>query len=70
MPTTLRFELQQSLSQLAHDERRQFADGAEIAMVVLDNRTGGVVAWLGGDNFFGRADRWIWCVRGVHRDRR
>jgi penicillin-binding protein 1C len=23
-------------------------------MVVLDNRTGGVVAWLGGDNFFGR----------------
>ena len=55
VPTTLRFELQQSLSQLAHDERRQFADGAEIAMVVLDNRTGGVVAWLGGDNFFGRA---------------
>ncbi|WP_439611303.1 penicillin-binding protein 1C [Reyranella sp.] len=55
VPTTLRFELQQSLSQLAHDERRQFADGAEIAMVVLDNRTGGVVAWLGGDNYFGRA---------------
>ena len=34
---------------------RQLADGAEIAMVVLDNRTGGVVAWLGGDDFFGRA---------------
>jgi penicillin-binding protein 1C len=55
VPTTVRYELQQSLSQLAHEERRQFADGAEIAMVVLDNRTGGVVAWLGGDNFFGRA---------------
>ena len=55
VPTTLRFELQQALGQLAHEERRLFADGAEIAMVVLDNRTGGVVAWLGGDNFFGRA---------------
>ena len=32
-----------------------FADQAEIAMVVLDNRTGGVVAWLGGSDFFGRA---------------
>jgi penicillin-binding protein 1C len=24
-------------------------------MVVMDNRTGGVVAWLGGGDFFGRA---------------
>lgn len=55
VPTTVRYELQQTLAQLVHDERRQFADGAEIAMVVLDNRTGGVVTWLGGDNFFGRA---------------
>ncbi len=55
VPTTVRYELQQSLGQLAHEERRAFADGAEIAMVVLDNRTGGVVAWLGGENFFGRA---------------
>ena len=55
VPTTVRTELQQSLTQLVHEERRALADGAEIAMVVLDNRTGGVVAWLGGDNFFGRA---------------
>ncbi len=55
VPTTVRYELQQSLAQLVHEERRQQGDGAEIAMVVLDNRTGGVVAWLGGDNFFGRA---------------
>ncbi len=55
VPTTVRYELQQSLAQLVHEERRQLGDGAEIAMVVLDNRTGGVVAWLGGDNFFGRA---------------
>lgn len=31
------------------------ADHAQIAMVVMDNRTGGVVAWLGGGDFFGRA---------------
>lgn len=55
VPTTVRYELQQTLAQLAHEERRQLADGSQIAMVVLDNRTGGVVAWLGGDNFFGRA---------------
>lgn len=55
VPTTVRYELQQALAQLVHEERRQFGDGAEIAMVVLDNRTGGVVAWQGGDNFFGRA---------------
>ena len=55
VPTTVRYELQQTLAQLVHEERRQLGDGAEIAMVVLDNRNGGVVAWLGGDNFFGRA---------------
>jgi penicillin-binding protein 1C len=54
VPTTVRYELQQALAQLVHEERRALGDGAEIAMVVLDNRTGGVVAWLGGDNFFGR----------------
>ena len=54
VPTTIRYELQQALAQLVHEERHQPGDGAEIAMVVLDNRTGGVVAWLGGDNFFGR----------------
>ncbi len=54
VPTTVRYELQQALAQLVHEERRQLGDGAEIAMVVLDNRNGGVVAWLGGDNFFGR----------------
>ncbi len=54
VPTTIRHELQQTLAQLVREERRQQGDGAEMAMVVLDNRTGGVVAWLGGDNFFGR----------------
>ncbi|MGQ0582532.1 MAG: penicillin-binding protein 1C [Reyranella sp.] len=54
VPTTLRYELQTALARLAAEERGQFADKAEIAMVVLDNRTGGVVAWLGGSDFFGR----------------
>ena len=55
VPTTIRLELQEALTQLANDERAQLADHAQIAMVVLDNRSGDVVAWLGGSDFFGRA---------------
>jgi penicillin-binding protein 1C len=55
VPTTIRLELQEALTQLAADERAQLADHAQIAMVVLDNRSGAVVAWLGGGDFFGRA---------------
>src|SRR5712671_3355905 len=55
IPTTLRFELQSALSQLVAEERGQFADRAQIAVVAIDNRTGSVAAWLGGSDFFGRA---------------
>ena len=55
VPTTIRYELQAALGQLLADERAQLADHAQIAMVVVDNRSGGVVAWLGGTDFFGRA---------------
>ncbi|MBN9085311.1 MAG: penicillin-binding protein 1C [Reyranella sp.] len=55
VPTTIRLQLQQSLEQLVAEERGQLTDKAQIAMVVMDNRTGGVVAWLGGGDFFGRA---------------
>ena len=55
VPTTLRFELQSALSQLVVEERGQFADRAQIAVVAIDNRSGSVVAWLGGSDFFGRA---------------
>ncbi len=55
IPTTVRFELQSALAQLVADERGQFADRAQIAMVAIDNRSGAVVAWLGGSDFFGRA---------------
>ncbi|MEI7874854.1 MAG: penicillin-binding protein 1C [Alphaproteobacteria bacterium] len=55
VPTTLRFELQAALAQLAVEERAQFTDRAQIALVVIDNRSGTVVAWQGGSDFFGRA---------------
>lgn len=55
VPTTIRSQLQSSLSQLVADERNQMDDKAQVAMVAIDNRTGGVVAWLGGGDFFGRA---------------
>ena len=55
VPTTLRHELQASIAQLAREERRQFPDLAQVAIVAVDNRTGTVVAWHGGDDFFGRA---------------
>ena len=55
VPTTVRFELQAALAQLVADERGQLADRPQIALVVIDNRNGGVVAWLGGTDFFGRA---------------
>ncbi|MBV8413557.1 MAG: penicillin-binding protein 1C [Alphaproteobacteria bacterium] len=55
VPTTLRYELQAALGQLVADEHAQLADHAQIAMVVVDNRSGGIVAWLGGTDYFGRA---------------
>ncbi|MBS0224289.1 MAG: penicillin-binding protein 1C [Proteobacteria bacterium] len=55
VPTTLRFDLQASLAQLVRDERRQTPDEADIAVVAVDNRTGGVVAWVSGSDYFGRA---------------
>ncbi|HTR84559.1 MAG TPA: penicillin-binding protein 1C [Reyranella sp.] len=55
IPTTIQMELQKALALLVNDERSQLADKPQIAMVVIDNRSGSVVAWLGGDDFFGRA---------------
>lgn len=53
--TTVRYELQSALAQLVREERGQLSDGAQVAMVAIDNRSGAVVAWLGGDDYFGRA---------------
>ena len=48
MPTTIRFELQAAMAQLAREERGRIADHPEIAVVAIDNRTGTVVAWQAG----------------------
>lgn len=55
VPTTVRYELQAAFARLAREERGQFADRAQVAIVAVDNRSGAVVAWQGGDDFFGRA---------------
>jgi penicillin-binding protein 1C len=55
VPTTIRFELQSAMLQLAREERGRIADRPDIAIVAVDNRTGAVVAWQGGSDFFGRA---------------
>ncbi len=55
VPTTIRYELQSALAQLVNDERARTTDRAQIALVAIDNRTGGVVSWQGGGDFFGPA---------------
>jgi penicillin-binding protein 1C len=55
VPTTVRYELQSALGQLVAEEASQLADHARIALVAIDNRSRGVVAWLGGSDFFGPA---------------
>src|SRR5258708_3330243 len=55
VPTTLRFEFPSALAPLAPQHPPQFPHPARIALVAIDNRTGGVVAWLGGSDYFGRA---------------
>jgi penicillin-binding protein 1C len=55
VPTTIRFELQAALLQLAREERGRISDRPDIAVVAIDNRSGSVVAWQGGADFFGRA---------------
>ncbi len=46
---------QRGLERLAFESARGFADGADVAMVVVDNRTRKVVAYVGSADFFGRA---------------
>jgi penicillin-binding protein 1C len=55
VPTPLRSDLQAALAQLVRDERHQTPDNADIALVAVDNRTGSVVAWVSGSDYFGRA---------------
>lgn len=51
--TTLRREIQDSAARLAADERARLGDGADIAVIIIDNKRHGIAAWHGG-GFFGR----------------
>lgn len=47
--------LQERIERLARDERRWFGDGANLAIVIVENRTRAVQAYLGGADFFAPA---------------
>jgi penicillin-binding protein 1C len=47
--------LQQRIERLAREERRWFGDGANLAVVIVENRTRAVRAYLGGADFFAPA---------------
>jgi len=47
--------VQRGLERLAYESSRNFADGADVAMVVVDNRDRKVVAYVGSADFFGKA---------------
>ncbi|MFZ5779745.1 MAG: penicillin-binding protein 1C [Pseudomonadota bacterium] len=55
VPTTLRLELQSAVARLIQEEQARLPDRPAIAAVVLDNRTGAVVAWQAGADYFGPA---------------
>ncbi|MCW5745329.1 MAG: penicillin-binding protein 1C [Alphaproteobacteria bacterium] len=47
--TTIRHEIQSTAARLAAEERSRSRDDSDIAIVVVDNRKGAIVAWHGGD---------------------
>ncbi|HWA31718.1 MAG TPA: transglycosylase domain-containing protein, partial [Rhizomicrobium sp.] len=53
--TTIDANLQQAVERLAVQERSYFDDHADIAVVVADNRTHDVLAYVGGTDYWGKA---------------
>jgi penicillin-binding protein 1C len=53
--TTLDADVQTALEQMAVQEVRYMGDGATTAIVVVENKTRNVVAWIGGTNYWGKA---------------
>ena len=53
--TTLDAGLQGAAERLAVQERAYFNDGADIAIVVVENKTRNVLAYVGGTSYWGRA---------------
>jgi len=53
--TTLDAGLQGAVERLANQERAYFEDGSSLAIVVADNRTHAVLAYLGGTDYWGKS---------------
>ncbi len=53
--TTLDADLQGAVERLAVQESSYFGDGATMAIVVVENKTRNVLAYLGGTNYWGKA---------------
>ncbi|HEY1711234.1 MAG TPA: penicillin-binding protein 1C [Rhizomicrobium sp.] len=53
--STLDYDVQDALERLVATEATYMDDGAAMAVVVVDNRTRGVVAYAGGTNYWGAA---------------
>jgi penicillin-binding protein 1C len=51
--TTVDPMLQSALERMAAQEHAYFENGASLAIVVVENRTRNVIAWLGGVNYWG-----------------
>ncbi|HEY2071270.1 MAG TPA: penicillin-binding protein 1C [Rhizomicrobium sp.] len=52
--STLDAALQQAVERLAVQERAYFEDNSTLAIVVVDNRTHAVIAYLGGTDYWGK----------------
>ncbi len=53
--TTIDADLQGAVERLAAQEVRYAGDGATMSVLVIENRTRNVLAWLGGTNYWGKA---------------
>jgi penicillin-binding protein 1C len=53
--TALDASLQGAVERLANQERAYFEDGSSLAIVVVDNRTNAVLAYLGGTDYWGKS---------------
>jgi penicillin-binding protein 1C len=55
IPTTLDANIQSAAERMARQERAYLDDGGDVALVVVENRTRNVLAYVGGTNYWGPA---------------
>jgi penicillin-binding protein 1C len=53
--TTIDFGLERAVERLAAQERNYLADGGSLAIVVVENKTRNVLAYIGGTDYWGKA---------------